>query len=90
MGDEARVIDWRKIYPRPHPDAVWCDECLRWETGDGRFDRVKPSRLASALEKLAKVARWPGEKVAAVLGDCAERLQVRANIKNGVFHARKP
>lgn len=83
------MIDWRKKLPRPHPDAVWCDECLRWETGDGRFDRVRISPVTFALEKLAKVARWPGEKVASVLVDLAEHFQVRANIKNGVIHVRK-
>jgi hypothetical protein len=83
------VTDWRKKFDRSE-GAVWCDECLRWEIGSGRFDRVRVPVAVRALETLASAARWSGNKVARWLTDRAEARQVAANIKNGVFYARKP
>lgn len=83
------MIDWRKRFPRPE-DSVWCDECLRWEIGDGRFERPAVPASARVLYALSRAARWPGNRVADLLTDAADTIQVQANVKNGVFHARRP
>lgn len=79
------MIDWRKRFSYPRPDAIWCAECLRFETGAGRFKRVAKLYSARVLETLARIVRWPGDKLAGWITDGAETCQVHANIQNGVF-----
>lgn len=81
------MIDWRKCFVRPE-GAVWCDECLRWEVGDGRFPRVTAPRSARVLHALARIVRWPGNKLAEWLTDGAGLVQVEQNIRDGVFCVR--
>ena len=82
------MINWRKKFKRPTPDSVWCDECLRWETGSKRFERPAVPMLAKLLELLARVVMWPGMRISFWLNDRAEEIRVRANIKTGEFDAR--
>lgn len=85
------MIDWRKKFPKPHPEAMWCDECMRWETGTGgRFSRPTIAFGARFFEGLSDAVMFFPLRISSVLHDQAERCQVRANIRNGVFDARIP
>jgi hypothetical protein len=78
------MTDWRKKYPRPTPESVWCDECLRWETGHGPFDRPSEPRAAKLLYA---IARWVW-RLGSWFTNRADYYQIQANIKNGVFDVR--
>jgi hypothetical protein len=79
------VTDWRKKFPRPNPEAVWCDECLRWETGTGgRFKSPRETVATRVLHLVASGVHWVGFRIHEV----GDRLQIRDNIKKGVFDAR--
>ena len=80
-------MNWRKRYPKPDPDALWCDDCLRWEIGDGRFPKVEPSRIA---EFLARVLVVPLRRATGKLEELTEWLQIRKNMATGAFVVRTP
>lgn len=84
------MINWRKRMKYPRAGAIWCDECLRFETGPGNFARPPKSRVSRVLYGLARAVMLPGNKVAEWLTDRAEEVQVCANIRNGVIDVVHP
>lgn len=77
-------MHWSKKFPKPHPEAIWCDECLRWETGMKRFERPPEPLGAKTFWGVARGIH----KIAFLIHEVGDRFQIRANIRNGVFDAR--
>lgn len=78
------MTNWRKKFARPTPESVWCDECLRWETGNTRFERPPETFGARIFWAVARLLHG----VAYAIHGIGDRFQIRANIKNGVFDSR--
>lgn len=79
---------WIKKYPRPDANASWCEECLRWEVGDGKFERARPPWFSTCLRLLGVAISSPAVWVAGQLSDLADRLQVRHFAAHGTLVVR--
>jgi hypothetical protein len=79
---------WIKKYPKPDEDSIWCEECLRWEVGPGRFAPSEPPMVSKVLYRLASAIAYPGLMLARWLRNLGDIHQAHRQHTKGEMVVR--